>query len=519
MKNCCKNSFIPLVLAWAVLAGTVSTAQDEEGQQARRTGETYFVVFAPNQFDHLHNAPEFRNGMRKISEQLTRSGLPEKNIRILHGQAEDTALLGTIANLRRELDWLATAPREEDRIVLFALTHGINANGKDYLADQKTSRNGFLSGGENEMVAVAEIVEALGKSPAEHKWVLIDSASQELPIEGVAVEKKGVYVMADAGASDELLARYSDDAFGTSPLAVPNNFVVSLNRGRRVHRSGDEDFISSVFLRSFIFSISTEDRFTRYGQHVLLLETLDTMNRFLEADNHPAPIVSGSFESNALLLPNRAESAGLIPIPSEMWQFAIAQEIETASKLILLYYRPKDAVALLRQTEAQLHNLQQRGPQFVAYAERARILRRMAQSMLGDRELEQAWQEAQREGDPLFLYVIHAQAPVPQPRQQTTQRQSTQQTAQPQPSPQPQQSMVGRLIQVKNLNTSRKVVEYDFAVRLRLVNDTNSRARKLTFTPIDSSRVGELSYGVFALGNANPVSPFLESAFNREELE
>lgn len=507
-----KNPFIHVLLGCALLVSTVSVAQDAEVPQGQRTGETYFLVFAPNEFDHLHNAPEFQNGMRMIAEQLARSEVPKQNIVLLHGQADEPSRLGTITNVRRELERFASVPRE-DRIVLFALTHGVNANGKDYLADQKTSQNGFLSGNENEMIAVSEIVSTLAKSPAEHKWVLVDSATFELPIENVSVEK-GLFVIADTSTSNELLARYSDESFGTSPLSMPDNFVVSINRGRRIHQSSDEDFVSSVFLRSFIFAISTEDRFSPHGQQVLLQETLDTMNRFLAVDNHPLPAVSGSFNSNALLLPNRAESAGLIPIAPEMWQTAIAQEIEAASKLILLYYRPKDAVALLRQTEAQLNSLQQYGQQFAAYAERARILRRMAQAMLG--ELEQVWQESQQAGDPLFLYVIRDQALPPLSRQQPTSRTSTQQTQPPVPQ-QPQQSMVGRLVKVKNIN--RGVVEYDFAIRLRLVDDTSSRARKLTFLPIDSSRVGELSTSVFFLGNTDPVSPFLESAFNREEFD
>ena len=494
------------MLTWAVLVGTVSVAQDEGVPQEQRIGETHFVVFAPNQFDHLYNAPEFQNGMRIISEQLARSGQPEKNIVLLHGQANDPARLGTIANLRRELDQLATV-FPEDRVVLFALTHGINANGKDYLADQKTSLKGFLSGSADEMVAVSEIVDRLGKSPAKHKWVLIDPATLELPIKGISMVGTGAkFVIAGSDVSDELLAHYSDDAFGTSPLLMPNNFVVSINRGRRVHRSEDESFQSSVFLRSFIVSISTEDRFTQHEQQVLLRETCDTMNRFLATEDHPVPAVSGSFESNALLLPNRAESAGLVPISPEMWQYALAQEIETASKLILLYYRPNEAVALLRRTEAQLNHLQQEGQQFAAYAERARILRRMAQSMLGGAELKQAWEESQQVGDPLFLYVIR------------------------------DETMQGRLVRVSKLTmggtaTTRNArgqtvreaapsgVEFDFAVRLRLVEDPNSPARKLTFTPIDSSRVGELPSTAFILGNADPVSPFLESAFNREELE
>jgi hypothetical protein len=515
MKNN-KNPFIPILLGGTVLvgamfAGSICVAQDTEAPQAQHAGETHFVVFAPNQFDHLHKAPEFRNGMRKIAEQFVRSGLSENNTILLHGQADAPNRLGTIANLRRELERLTSVPRE-DRIVLFALTHGVNANGKDYLSDQKTSRNGFLSGSENEMIAVAEIVDALGKSPAEHKWVLIDSATFELPIEGISVEGAGAkFVIADPGTSSELLARYSDEAFGSSPLSAPDNFVVAINRGRRVHQSLDEDYQSSVFLRSFIFAISTEDRFTRHGQHVLFLETLDTMNRFLAADDHPAPAVSGSFNSNALLLSNRAESAGLKPISPEMWQATIAQEIETASKLILLYYRPRDAIALLRQTEAQLGYLQRYGQQFTAFAEKARILRRMAQAMLG--ELEQAWQESQQTSEPLFLYVIRdpVAAPAVAPRQ------GAQPAAQPTTPQQSQPSMLGRLIQVKNLN--RNVVEYDFAIRLRLVDDPNSRAKKLSFIPIDSSRVGELPLSVFALGNADPVSPFLESAFNREEFD
>jgi len=512
------NSFISLLLGWAVLGGamfasTICAVQDEEPPQVLRSGETHFVVFAPNQFDQLHDAPEFKNGMRKISEQLIRSGLPERNVVLLHGQADDPSRLGTIENLRRELERLASVSRE-DRIVLFALTHGTHVNGKDYLADQKTSRNGFLSGNENEMIAVAEIAAILGKSPAEHKWVLIDPAALELPIEGVSVEgTKGVFIVADSNTSDELLARYADDAFGTAPLVVPNNFVISINRGRRVHQSADENFISSVFLRSFIFAISTEDRFARHRQQVLLRDTLETMNRFLAANNHPVPVVNGSFSNDALLLPNRAESAGLIPISPEMWQYAIAQEIETASKLILLYYRPQDAIALLRQTEAQLSHLQNRDPQFRAFAERVRILRRMAQGMLGEAELLQAWQEAQQVNEPLFLYVLREPGTAPT-----------------------SQLMVGRLVRVSKLTAGggntivieggRRVtrpappaIEYDFAVRLRLVNDSNSRARKLTFIPIDSSRVGELPSTVFVLGSADPVSPFLESAFNREELE
>ena len=510
-----KNPFMSLLLGLVLLVGTdsISVAQDTETSQTatpqeQRAGETHFLVFAPNRFDHLHHAPEFQNGMRKISEQLTRSGLPAQNIVLLHGQADAPNRLGTIANLRRELERLASVSRE-DRVVLFALTHGVNANGKDYLADQKTSRNGFLSGNENEMIAVAEIVDILGKSPAEHKWVLIDSASLELPIEGVSMEG-AKFVIADPGTSNELLARYSDDAFGTAPLSMPNNFVVSINRGRRVHQSTDADFVSSIFLRSFIFAVSTEDRFTRHGQHVLLRETLDTMSRFLAADNHPAPEVSGSFDSNALLLPNRAESAGLIPISPEMWQAVIVQELETASKLILLYYRPRDAVALLRQTEAQLNYLQRYGEQFVAHAERARILRRMAQAMLG--ELQQAWTESQQAGDPLFLYVIHNSLPAAAAARQ--QQRSTQPATQPQPSP---QSMVGRLVKVTSLSAS--AVEYDFAIRLRLAEVPNSPARKLTFTPIDSSRVGTLPLTAFVLGNADPVSPLLESAFNREEFD
>jgi hypothetical protein len=202
-----------------------------------------------------------------------------------------------------------------------------------------------------------------------------------------------------------------------------------------------------------------------------------------------------------------------------MWEAAITQEIEMASKLILLYYRPRDAVELLRQTEALLKSLQQHGKQFAAYAERARILRRMAQAMLG--ELEQAWQDAHSAGDPLFLYVIHESMPAA--------------------SDQSQPSMVGRLVRVSKLTTGgttatkntngRSVqqrapagvsaaVEYDFAVRLRLVEVPNSPARKLTFIPIDSSRVGELPSSAFALGNTeDPVSPLLESAFNREEFD
>ena len=507
--NLCMNIYkkpLFLFLAGAMLLGSFAAAQDDEAPQEQRTGETHFLVFAPNQFDHLHNAPEFQNGMRKIAEQLIRSELPEQNTVLLHGQADEPNRQGTIANLRRELERLATLSRE-DRIVLFVLTHGINANGKDYLADQKTTPNGFLSGNENEMIAVAEIVETLGKSPAGHKWMLIDPAAHELPIEGVEVDgAKGVFIIADTSTSDELLARYSDDAFGSPPLAMPENFVLSINRGRRIHQSSDQDFESSVFLRSFIFAVSTEDRFGRYGQQVLLLDTLNTMNRFLAADDHPVPAVSGSFNSNALLLPSRAESAGLIPISPEMWQYAIAQEIETATKLILLYYRPGDAVALLRQTEARLIPLQQEGEQFVAYAERARILRRMAQAMRGESELRHAWEESQQTGDPLFLYVLH------------------------------DESLKGRLVRVSRFTaggtttardqrgqTVRQTisggVEFDHAVRLRLVDDQNSPARKLTFTPIDSSRVAELPLAAFILGNADPVSPFLESAFNREEFE
>ena len=521
MKNY-KNPFIFLLLGWAVLVGTPSMAQDTEVPQEQRAGETHFLVFAPNPFEYLHQAPEFQNGMRMISEQLTRSGLPEQNVVLLHGQT------GTIANLRRELRRLASVPRE-DRIVLFVLTHGINVNGKDYLADQKTSRNGFLSGAENEMIAVSEIVDTLGKSPAEHKWVLIDTAALGLPIEDVSVEK-GVFVIADSDTSDNVLANYSDDAFGTSPLQVPNDFVVSINRGRRIHQSTDEDFVSSVFLRSFIFAISTEDRFARYEQHVSLKETLDTMNRFLAANHHPAPVVSGSFDSNALLLPNRAESAGLIPISPDMWEYAIAQEIETASKLILLYYRPRDAVALLRQTEAHLTHLQEQYPQFTAYAQKARILRRMAQAMFGDQELMSMWQESQQSGDPLYLYVLRN---VPQPPQQTSRQPA--QAVQPQ---QPQQSMAGRLVRVSHIasrpinvrdpKTGRTlqqltptVVEYEYAVRLRLVDDQNSSAKKLVFERVRSIGGGEavLPVGVFVLGEANPVSSFLESAFNREEME
>ena len=507
MKNY-KNPFISLLFGLVLFVGTFSVAQDADAPQEQRTGKTHVLVFAPNQFDHLHHAPEFQNGMRILSEQLARSGLSEQNTILLHGQADEPNRLGTIANLRRELEGLASVPRE-DRIVLFALTHGVNVNGKDYLADQKTSRNGFLSGNENEMIAVAELVDTLGKSPAAYKWILIDSASFELPIEGVSVEGTK-FVIADPDTSNELLARYADDAFGTAPLPVPDNFVVSINRGRRIHQSVDEDFVSSVFLRSFIFAISTEDQFTQHEQHVLFQETLGTMNRFLAAENHPTPAVSGSFGSDALLLPNRTESAGLISISPEMWQAAISQEIETASKLILLYYRPGDAVALLRQTEARLNDLQRYGQQFAEYAEKARILRRMAQSMLGEAEMGQAWQEAQQAGDPLFLYVIHESVP-------------TASTAQ-----QPQQSMQGRLVKVSKMVPSTRnqrgqtvpaVVEYDFAIRLRLVNIPNSQARKLSFIPIDSSRVGELPLTAFVLGNTDPVSPLLESAFNREECD
>jgi hypothetical protein len=517
------NPFIPILLGWAVLVGalfvgTVSVAQNDETPQEQRAGETHVLVFAPNQFDHLHHAPEFRNGMRMISEQLARSGVSEQNTIILHGQADTPSRLGTIANLRNEINRLTSVP-SEDRIVLFALTHGVNAHDEDYLADQKTSRNGFLSGDESEMIAISEIVDTLGKSPAGHTWVLIDTAAVGLPIDGISADGSGAkFVIADSETSPELLAHYSDDAFGTSPLWVPDNFVVSINRGRRVHQSADENFTASVFLRSFIFAVSTEDRFSQHGQRVLLQETLNTMNKFLAADNHPVPAVSGSFDSNALFLPNRAESAGLIPISPEMWEAAIAQEIETASKLILLYYRPRNAVALLRQTEAQLNSLQQHGKQFAAYAERARILRRMAQAMLG--ELEQAWQDAQQAGDPLFLYVIHESAP-----------------AAAKADAQPQQSMVGRLVRVSKLTTGGTTttrnsrgqtvrqaapagVEYDFAVRLRLAEVPNSPARKLTFIPIDSSRVGTLPSTVFALGNTeDPVSPLLESAFNREEFD
>jgi len=507
MKNY-KNPFIPLLFAGMLFVSTLSVAQDANAPQEPRTGETHVLVFAPNQFDHLHHAPEFQNGMRVIAEQLVRSGLPEQNMILLHGLADEPNHSGTIANLRRELERLASVPRE-DRIVLFALTHGINANGNDYLADKRTTLNGFLSGSENEMIAVAEIVSTLAKSPAEHKWVLIDSATFELPFKGASVEK-GLFVIADSGTDSGLLARYSDETFGTAPLSVPNNFVVSTNRGRRIHQSADEHFVASVFLRSFIFAISTEDRFSRHEQHVLFVETLDAMNRFLAADDHPAPVVSGSFTSNVLLLPHRVESAGLTPISPEMWRAAIAQEIETAAKLILLYYRPKDAVALLRQTEAQLNSLQQHGQPFVAYAERGRILRRMAQAMLG--EFEQAWQESQQAGEPFFLYVL---------REPDT--------------PAASQSMVGRLVRVSKLSAggnttvregNRMVtraaparVEYDFVIRLQLVDDPNSRARKLTFLPIDSSKVGELSSALFVLGNADPVSPFLESVFNREEFD
>ena len=509
MKND-KNFFISLLLCGAVFVCAVSAAEDINEAQEQRTGETHFIIFAPNQFDYLHNAPEFQNGMRKISEQLARSEQSENNTVLLHGQADEPNRLGTISNLRRELERLTTVSNE-DRIVVFVLTHGINANGKDYLADQKTSCNGFLSEDENEMIAVSEIVETLSKSPAEHKWVLIDSAAFELPIEGAAVEG-AKFVIADSDTDEKLSARFSDDAFGSTLLSVPDNFVVSINRGRRIHQSADKDYVSSIFLRAFIFAISTEDRFSRHGQHVSLLDTLNTMNRFLAADDHPIPATSGSFNSNALLLSNRAESAGLIPISTEMWQYAIAQEIETASKLILLYHRPRDAVALLRQTEAQLSHIQDRDPQFRPLAERVRILRRMAQAMLGEAELQQAWQESQRGGEPLFLYVIHP------------------------PKEEDQRAMMGRLIRVSEIvpggttttrnsrgqtvrETTPPAVKYDFAIRLRLIGEQNNQARKLSFMPIDSSRVGELPFAVFILGNANPVSPLLERAFNREDFD
>ena len=494
-----KNSFIPLLLAWAVLVSSTVMAEDLETPQERRTGETHFIVFAPNQFDHLHNAPEFQNGMRKIAEQLAHSGLPEGNIVLLHGQADARNRQGTIANLRRELERLASV-YPEDRIVLFALTHGINVGGNDYLADQRTTPNGFLSGSENEVIAVSEIVRTLGASPAEHKWVLIDTASFEFPIENVSLEK-GLFVIADPGISDELLARYSDEAFGMSPLSVPNNFVVSINRGRRIHRSIDEGFESSIFLRSFVFAVSTEDRFHRHGQQVLLQETLNTMNRFLSENNHPAPAVSGTFSSNALLLANRAPSAGLIPISPEMWEFAIAQEIETASKLIMLYYRPQDAIALLRQTEIQLGHLQRYGEQFTANAQRVRVLRRMAQAMLGEQELRSAWEESQRVGDPFFLYVVHG-------------------------------DMVGRLVPVASVGTTtttdprtrqqtrQATVEHGDPWLPRIESDPNSPAQKLAFRLVRRFEGWTpLPINVFILGDANPVSPFLESVFNREEFE
>ena len=83
-----RYSFISLLLSWAVFVGAYSAAQDAEAPQEQRAGETHFLVFAPNQFDFLHSAPEFQNGMRKIAEQLARSGLPERNVVLLHGQAD-----------------------------------------------------------------------------------------------------------------------------------------------------------------------------------------------------------------------------------------------------------------------------------------------------------------------------------------------------------------------------------------------------------------------------------------------
>ena len=88
--------------------------------------------------------------------------------------------------------------------------------------------------------------------------------------------------------------------------------------------------------------------------------------------------------------------------------------------------------------------------------------------------------------------------------------------------------MQGRLVKVTKIvsgtinqrgQTAPAVVEYDFAIRLRPVEVPNSQARKLSFIPIDSSRKGELPLTVFVLGDTDPVSPFLESAFDRKEFD
>jgi hypothetical protein len=451
-----------LLLPLVALFATPALAQNAD------EGKTHLLVFAPNLFEHFWQPPEFRNGMRMLVEQCKQSGVSEQNIVVLQGST------GLIPNLRREHERLASdAVSQKDSILLFVLTHGVHIHGDDYLADQKTTVEGLLQARKDELIAVREIVDTLGESKAGHCLVVIDSATLDDPIKG--------------------FSSIADETFGTALLPQTDNLVVIFNRGRTIHLPHEKDYTCSVFLRSFLNAASTEDTAMKTEKQVSLKQTLNAMQLFLRTEDQPAPWVSGTFASDAVLLPDRKDAVGIMPPPG-VWNYSIAQGIETAAKLIYLYHRPQDAIEMLQQVERQLEALQNREPQYQAFAKQAKILRRTARAMLG--ELDAVWQESQNDGIPLYLYVVNTP-----------------------PSNSTQQNMQGRLVQVSNIVRNRDVVEYRRVWRLSLdwresIVPQKEKVIKVDFVAAGSS--GQMSRKDVVLGTAtSPIGPQIEQMMGK----
>ena len=434
-------------------------------------GRTHLIVFAPNQFEHFWQPPEFQNGMRMLVEQCQQSGVVAQNTVVLHGESSDPNRLGLITNLRRELGRLASVS-PKDRILLFVLTHGIHINGNDYLADQKTTADGLLQAKEDELISVREIVDVLGKSTASHCLIVIDSATLDDPVKN--------------------FSSIADETFGTAPLSSAENRVVMFNRGRTIHLPHDKTYVCSVFMRSFLDAVSTEDSSAKEEKQVSLTQMLDAMQRFLRTEDQPAPWMSGSFTNDAVLLPSRKDAVGIKPVPS-VWNYSIAQGIETAAKLVFLYHRPQDAEQLLRQVERQLEAIQNRDPQFQTFARQAKILRHAARGMLG--ELDAVWRESQQDDIPLYLYVVNP--------------------------PDAARNLQGRLVQVSGFSgRNNETVEFNRVWQLSLDWQENADPQREKVIKVNFVSVGgdgsQLPRNAFTLGtNASPIGPQIESMMGK----
>ncbi len=162
-------------------------------------GQKWAILIGIDDYIHVKDLHYCGADMRALRDRLVASGFPERQVKLLHDDAQEKRFLPFKANIEQQIDLVLNLAGKEDMVVLAFSGHGAHLQGGSYLCPTEARL-----GAPETLISLDKIYGQMKNSAAALKLVLVDACRNDPQVGGQKTLTESTRSFANAIQRDRL---------------------------------------------------------------------------------------------------------------------------------------------------------------------------------------------------------------------------------------------------------------------------------------------------------------------------